>query len=117
MRYSLVLVQNKQMFRFYFKLSAEAPELWEEIFEETRKFPRHSLWWTSRAEGEHIILECPPSELVMHKTDLDIDVANTNAVYHKHLAQTEKQATKAAENPNDVRSILRGLRRQLFGDQ
>ena len=106
---------NKAMFRFYFKLSAAAPELWQELFEQTRKFPRHSLWRTAWPESEHIVLECPAETLEMHKADLDEDVANTNAEYRKHLKQTTQQERKAAAQATDDRGLLRDWRKKLFG--
>ena len=51
------------MFRFYFTLSAEATPVWEQLFEEERRYPDHTLWRNARAEGWHIILECPPNEI------------------------------------------------------
>ena len=57
-----------------------------------------------------IILEAPLSEL-------DVYVDNTNAVYRQHPGDTVKQEMQAAEMAKDDRSVLRDLRRQLFGDQ
>ena len=65
--------------------------------------------------GERIVVECPLDETEMHKTDLDVDVANTNAVYIKQMRQTERQEKKTAVKAKSDRTILRGLRRKLFG--
>ena len=52
----------------------------------------------------------------MHEADLDEDVANTNAAYRKHLGVILWQETNESEAAKDDRSILRDVRRKLFGN-
>ena len=42
---------------------------------------------------------------------------STGAVYMKYLRDTTQQETKDAKTAKDGYRIVRGLRRQLFGDQ
>lgn len=72
-----------------------------------------SLWRTATVEGEHIVLECPADTLEIHKADLDEDVANTNAVYRKHLVASEARAAKAAVTAKGDRSLVREWRKKL----
>ena len=104
------------MWRFYFKLSAEAPNVWQQIFEKGRKFPRHTMWRRAEASSRHIVLKAPLDEIEMHKSDLDEDMAYTNAAYRKHLEEVHQQEMREAEATQDDRSLLQDLRQKLFDD-
>ena len=107
---------GRNMWRFYFKLSAEAPTVWRQIFEEGRRFPRHTMWRRAEATSKHIVLKAAPEEIEMHKSDLDEDMAYTNATYRKHLELMLEQEKREAETTKDDHSLLKDLRQKLFGD-
>lgn len=106
---------DKAKWRFYFKLSAKAPKAWQQLFEQGRRSPRHTLWRRARATDRHIVLEAPPDEVEMHKSDLDEDMAYTNAAYRKHLEAVQQQKAREEAAAQDDRSLLHDLRQKLFG--
>ena len=73
------------------------------------------LWRRAKATGRHIVLEAPPDEIEMHKSDLDEDMAYTNAAYRKHLEAVQQQKAREEEAAQDDRSLLHDLRQKLFG--
>ena len=104
------------MWRFYFTLSAQAPTAWQQIFKKGREFPRHSLWRKAKATNRHIVLEAPLDEIERHKSDLDEDMAYTNAAYRKHLEAVHQQKMREEEEAQDDHSLLHDLRQKLFDD-
>lgn len=89
--------------------------IWEALFEQERRWARHSLWREARAEGKFIIVECPLSEIEMHKADLDEDVANTNVAYRKHLGAAVVQEAKNAAKDKSDGGLIAQARKRLFG--
>lgn len=106
---------NKGMFRVYFKLSDEVMPVWEKLFELERQYARHSLWRKARTDGKFIIIECPLSEIELHKADLDEDVKNTNAAYRKHLGTTLLREAKEAGKGKTDGGLVAQARKRLFG--
>lgn len=101
--------------RIYFMLSAPVPKTWAEIFADGRKRPRHMRWRKAVAKGKHIILEAPPSEIEMHKADLDQDVAYTNAAYRRRRDALSHGQERESAEPTDERRLLLEIRQKLFG--
>lgn len=106
---------RRELFRVHFKLSAEPEPEWEDLFEQQREWPRHSLWRKARVSGKYIVVECSLSEIEMHKADLDEDVANANAAYRKKVGATVGQEAKEEKKAKDDGSLIAGVRKKLFG--
>ena len=106
---------DKDMFRVYFKLSAEAPPVWEALFEKERRYQNHTLFRTAKTSGEHIILECPLNEIDIHYDDLVKNAARTNEAYRKQMGIVPPMETEEEQAATDDRGLLEAARRQLFG--
>ena len=48
-RLSERIESGKAKWRFYFRLSAEAPAVWQQIFDHGRRSPRHTLMAESKS--------------------------------------------------------------------
>jgi len=73
---------------YYFQLSKSPSHDWVHLFDESRRFPRHSMWRKAWIEGDCVVVKCATDELQRyHLRDLKQDVANTN----KNLAQAIEQ--------------------------
>ncbi|MDE2749295.1 MAG: hypothetical protein OXI34_10045 [Chloroflexota bacterium] len=92
-----------QVYDIYLALSHRPPSVWGKIFEQERRFPRHTLWRRARVSGSHIILQAPLDELEKtHLPDLHVDMKNVNDKFRKYLeeeaiAQEKKLAEEEAE--------------------
>ena len=109
---------DRALFHIYFQLSADAPPEWEQLFEEERHYPDHTLFRTAKARGEYTILECPLDEIDIHYQDLVKNVANANEAYRKRLGLVLRQEEKESERAKDDGSRLAEIRRKLgFGER
>jgi len=69
---------------YYFQLSRRPSSDWVHFFDESRRFPRHSMWRRAWVEGDCVVVKCATDELQRyHLKDLKQDVANAN----ENLAQ------------------------------
>jgi len=69
---------------YYFQLSKRPSSDWVHFFDESRRFPRHSMWRRAWIEGDCVVIKCAIDELQRyHLKDLKQDVANAN----ENLAQ------------------------------
>lgn len=73
---------------YYFQLSKRPSRDWVHFFDESRKFPRHSMWRRAWVEGDCVVVKCATDELQRyHLKDLKQDVATAN----ENLAQAIEQ--------------------------
>lgn len=95
---------EKALFHVYFKLSAEPPMEWVQIFKGERRFPRHTMWRHAWIDGQYIIVHCCLDEVKrIHFKDIKQDVTNTNQKYRSYLhqqaiEQEKKQQREEAEH-------------------
>ena len=47
----------------YLRLSAQPSSEWQELFDQERQFPRHSMWRADWIEGNFIVVDCVPEEI------------------------------------------------------
>lgn len=97
-------------------LSTRAPAVWCEIFENERKFPRHSHWRHAWALDKNIIVDCVPEEMEEHLRDLKVDVANTNSKYRDHLNREKAKLIVEKKAAQDERDRLEGIKDRLSFD-
>ena len=89
---------SKALYNVYLQLSADPPENWDDVFDEQRRFPRHSMWRRAWIEGGFIVVHCPLEELQpYHLADLKEDVAETNKKYRALLEQARKRQARAQQ--------------------
>ena len=101
----------------HLKLSDDPPADWDLIFDEERKFPRHSMWRHAKVSGAYIVVDCPPEEIAKyHLADLKADVANTNQKYRKLLVARESNAAQKLKVEADEKQSLESLRGKLKFD-
>lgn len=73
---------------YYFQLSKTPPLNWVHFFEESRRFPRHSMWRRAWVEGDCVVVKCATDELQRyHLKDLKQDVTNANESLANAIAQ------------------------------
>ncbi len=95
--------ETKGLYDIYLTLSTRPTTIWGNIFEQERRFPKHTMWRRARVSGSHIVLHAPLEELEeYHLHDLHVNVRNTNVKYRKYLEEQAKiekqnQAAKDAE--------------------
>lgn len=90
----------------YLKLSATPPTEWNQIFEQERSFPRHTMWRRAWVEGSYIVIDCVPEEIERyHLSDLREDVSNANQKYQQFLTivVAAKQAAAAGKDAEKQR--------------
>ncbi|MGY3975514.1 toll/interleukin-1 receptor domain-containing protein [Aeromonas mytilicola] len=64
---------------YYFQLSKRPSRDWIHFFDESRRFPRHSMWRRAWIESDCVVVKCATDELQRyHLKDLKQDVANAN---------------------------------------
>jgi hypothetical protein len=78
--------------RLYLELSSDPPPEWVKIFEQKRRFQRHSIWRNAWVIGPHIVVECVPEELEQFQLNhLQEDVANTNKMFSESAAKNDAE--------------------------
>lgn len=105
---------KKLLYNVYFKLSAEPPLEWVQIFEEERRFPRHTMWRRAWIEGQYIIVHCCLDEITkIHFKDIKQDVINTNQKYreylHKQVLELERKRKREEKEQKEIDKVLDGL--------
>lgn len=94
--------------------SGEPPGEWVQLFEEARRFPRHSMWRGAWIEGSDIVIECVPEEIEQHHLkDLKEDVATANQQFVQRAARVDAQNAKRQEEERKERERLAGLKSKL----
>lgn len=84
------------LWNIYLRLSGRPPRSWVEIFEEQRRFPRHTMWRRAWIEENDIVIYCPPEEIEQyHLKDLHEDIVATNAGYRKYVLEQRKKHDSA----------------------
>ncbi len=64
---------------YYFQLSKRPSRDWVHFFNESRRFPRHTMWREAWVEGDCVVIKCAVDELQRyHLNDLKQDVENAN---------------------------------------
>lgn len=99
----------------YLQLSQSPSSEWEQIFENQRQFPRHSMWREARIEGGYIVVDCVPEEMEQyHLRDLKEDVSAVNVAYQAFLnaqavlSKQEQEAQQAERNRlEEIKSRLK----------
>jgi hypothetical protein len=101
----------------YLTLSAAPPEEWAQIFEERRRFPRHTSWRNAWIEGASIVIDCVPEEIErVHLSDLKEDVAACNKGYLEWRARAAAAAANRDEEERRERTRLEELQSRLKFD-
>jgi hypothetical protein len=105
---------GKNLYHVYFKLSDIPPKEWVQIFDEERRFARHSVWRNAWIENDYIIVHCGLDEVEKyHFKDLKQDTAITNKKYRNYLYQIldnqEKKQRKELKEREDIDKALDGL--------
>lgn len=102
------------MRRVFLRLSGEPPQLWAELFDREREFPRHTMWREAHVSGNHIVVDCVPEEIEKyHLSDLKQDVANANMKFRSwsKIAADRKRALDEAKAKEEERT--KDLRKRL----
>lgn len=103
------------LYHVHLKLSARPPNRWVELFNERRKFPRHSMWRHAWIDGQYVVVDCPIAEVEQHHLkDLKEDVQETNAQYRMYVERErqkkEAQDAAAKKAEEDKRAALKKLK-------
>lgn len=95
------------LFNIYLTLSEHPPQKWTAIFEEKRRFLRHSMWRRAWIEGNNAVVYCVPDELKQyHLRDLKEDVAAANIKYRGYLQLIEVRRADEAHRQSVQRRVL-----------
>jgi len=101
----------------YLQLSAQPPSEWQQLFDQERRFPRHSMWREAWVEGRHIVVDCVPEEIEQyHLRDLKEDVAKTNEKYRDYLGKVARAQKQQQEAEQKEKSRLDDLKSRLKFD-
>lgn len=83
---------------YFFQLSKTPSRDWAYFFEESRRFPRHSMWREAWVEGDCVVVKCALDELQRyHLKDLKQDVENANSNLAKAIEQHNAKERAEAE--------------------
>ncbi len=75
---------------YYFQLSSNPSLGWKQHFDNSRKFPRHSMWRDAWVSGDCVVVKCALDELERyHLRDLKEDVETANQSLAQELANKE----------------------------
>ena len=95
-------------------LSCGPPSGWSGLFDEQRRFPRHSMWRKAYVSARHIVVDCVPDEIERyHLRDLKEDVAAVNEKYRQLVAQEAAQASAKHQRDQEERDDLRSIADRL----
>jgi hypothetical protein len=101
----------------YLQLSVAPSSEWQQLFDQERQFPRHSMWRKAWIEGNFIVVDCVPEEIEQyHLRDLKEDVAKTNQNYRSYLARVAEAQKKRREAEAKEKSRLEDLKSRLKFD-
>lgn len=95
------------LYHVYFILSRRPPGEWIQIFEEERRFPRHTMWRDAWIDGQYIIVHCCLDEIKKyHFRDIKQDVENTNQKYREYLQQQETERERERQREEKERKEI-----------
>ncbi|PLX68170.1 MAG: hypothetical protein C0603_08670 [Denitrovibrio sp.] len=97
---------------YFFQLSKSPSGDWVHFFNQSRKFPRHTMWRRAWVEGDCVVVKCASGELQNHLNDLKKDVADANI----NLAQAIEQHNEKEKREAQRREAERIKRDMLFDD-
>jgi hypothetical protein len=101
----------------YLHLSARPSSEWQQLFDQERQFPRHSMWRKAWIEGNFIVVDCVPEEIEQyHLRDLKEDVAKTNQNYRDYLARVARAQKRQKEAEQKEKSQLEDVKSRLKFD-
>lgn len=101
----------------YLELSETPPQAWRAIFDQERRFPRHTMWRHAWVEGRYIIVDCVPEELEKyHLQDLRQDVTNSNQKYAQWAVQAAAQQAQKVQRQEQEDQSLVDLKSRLKFD-
>lgn len=101
----------------HLRLSESPPPEWVQLFQQERRFPRHTMWRHASVEGGHIVVDCVPEELEQHHLkDLKRDVANSNDKYRQWLERRDAADAQQRDAGQKERERLERLRSKLDFD-
>jgi hypothetical protein len=93
---------EKELYYVYLELSKTPTTEWAKIFDNERKFPRHTLWRKAYIEGKYIVIICALEEIKQfHLNDLKENVKNSNEKYRSFLKEKaigQKKQEETIEN-------------------
>lgn len=95
---------------YYFQLSKRPSRDWVHFFDESRRFPRHSMWRRAWVEGDCVVVKCATDELQRyHLKDLKQDVATANENWAQAIEQHNAREKFEAECKNAERIKRDGM--------
>ena len=101
----------------YLTLFAAPPYEWTQIFEDRRRFPRHSMWRRAWIEGDSIVIDCVPEEIEgCHLNDLKEDVVACNERYLEWRTMAAAAAANRDEEERREQKRLEELQSRLKFD-
>lgn len=101
----------------FLRLSSSPPLEWQQLFDNERQYPRHSMWREAWIQGDFIVVDCVPEEIAQyHLRDLKQDVANANKNYRDYLERVAQVETQQRAAEQQERSRLDELKSRLDFD-
>jgi hypothetical protein len=89
---------------YFLQLSAKPPRGWERFFNESRRFPRHSMWREAWIENDCVVVKCVIDELSRyHLNDLKQDVANANENFIRAVRDEELKRKREPDRLEQAR--------------
>lgn len=99
---------NGTIYKVHLKLMPPASSEWCQIFAETWRFPRHSMWRRAEATPQFIIIECPIHEIERHhKASLLEVVSEVNQKYREYLAKAQASEARTRAEQESARQQAR----------
>ena len=97
-----------------FELSTRPPLEWVQIFDEERRFPRHSSWRRAWIDDRYVIVRCALPEIKEHHfDDLKEDIFNSNKKYREYLreniANEQIQNIRKVKEQREIKKAFEGL--------
>lgn len=87
---------------YYFQLSHNPSSDWVHFFDESRRFPRHTMWRQAWIEGDCVVIKCALDELQRyHLNDLKQDVANATENLANAISQRNARAKIEADRKKE----------------
>lgn len=105
------------LYNLYLRLSVKPSAEWAQLFDQSRSFPRHTMWRKAWIEGKFIVIECVPEELKKyHLADLKEDVTNANGTYKEYLKRCIQKERESLRIRDDERQRLKSIKGSLDFD-
>lgn len=104
---------SKQIYSVYFTLTSSPPPEWIALFNESRRFVRHSRWRRMHIEGTWLVIACPLEEAQFQVDDAKQDITSANRQYRDQLALSAEAARQRAQQDQDEQDRIRKLKDSL----